>query len=30
MKNQPGFYEAFDVKQGDRMYLAPEQRVIIW
>jgi putative endopeptidase len=30
MKNQPGFYEAFDVKQGDRMYLGPEQRVIIW
>ena len=28
--NQPGFYEAFDVKQGDKMYLAPEQRVIIW
>jgi predicted metalloendopeptidase len=30
MKNQPGFYEAFDVKPGDRMYLAPEERVIIW
>ncbi|WP_317204441.1 M13 family metallopeptidase [Janthinobacterium sp.] len=28
--NQPGFYEAFDVKAGDQMYLAPEQRVIIW
>ncbi len=30
MKNQPGFYEAFGVKEGDQMYLAPEQRVIIW
>ncbi|MDC8757700.1 M13 family metallopeptidase [Janthinobacterium fluminis] len=28
--NQPGFYEAFDVKEGDKMYLAPQQRVIIW
>nr|WP_229418387.1 M13 family metallopeptidase [Massilia sp. Root351] len=30
MKNQPGFYDAFGVKAGDPMYLAPEQRVIIW
>jgi len=30
LKNQPGFYEAFDVKQGDKMYIAPEERVIIW
>ncbi|SFL76118.1 M13 family metallopeptidase [Rugamonas rubra] len=30
MMNQNGFYEAFDVKRGDKMYLAPEQRVIIW
>jgi len=28
--NQPGFYAAFGVKAGDKMYLAPEQRVIIW
>jgi predicted metalloendopeptidase len=28
--NQPGFYEAFGVKPGDKMYVAPEQRVIIW
>ena len=28
--NQPGFYAAFDVKQGDKMYRAPDQRVIIW
>ena len=28
--NQPGFYEAFDVKAGDKMYVAPEQRVTIW
>ncbi len=30
LKNQPGFYEAFGVKEGDQMYLAPSQRVIIW
>jgi predicted metalloendopeptidase len=28
--NQPGFYEAFGVKPGDKLYVAPEQRVIIW
>ena len=30
MKNQPGFYEAFKVKPGDKMYLPPKERVIIW
>ena len=29
-RNQPGFVEAFGVKDGDKMYLAPEQRIIIW
>ncbi|MFI4895249.1 MAG: M13 family metallopeptidase [Steroidobacterales bacterium] len=28
--NQTPFYEAFGVKQGDKMYLPPEQRVSIW
>jgi putative endopeptidase len=28
--NFPAFYEAWGVKPGDRMYLAPEQRVKIW
>ena len=28
--NQPGFYSAFGVQPGDRMYLPPEQRVTIW
>jgi len=28
--NQEGFYKAFDLKPGDKMYLAPEQRVAIW
>ncbi|MBS0575796.1 MAG: M13 family metallopeptidase [Proteobacteria bacterium] len=28
--NQPGFFEAFDIKPGDKMYVAPDQRVIIW
>jgi len=30
LRNQPGYYEAFKVKQGDKMYLAPKDRVIIW
>jgi putative endopeptidase len=30
LRNQPGFYEAFGVKPGDKMYLAPKERVIIW
>ena len=30
LTNQPGFYDAFGVKPGDRMYTAPERRVIIW
>ncbi len=30
MRNQPGFYRAFDVKQGDKMYLPPQQRVLMW
>jgi predicted metalloendopeptidase len=28
--NQPGFYEAFGVKEGDKMYVKPEDRIIIW
>ena len=28
--NQPGFYDAFGVKPSDKMYVAPEKRVIIW
>ncbi|GAB2860474.1 M13 family metallopeptidase [Pseudoduganella ginsengisoli] len=28
--NQPGFYEAFGVKEGDKLYVAPENRIIIW
>jgi predicted metalloendopeptidase len=24
LRNQPGFYDAFKVKQGDKMYLAPQ------
>jgi putative endopeptidase len=28
--NQAAFDEAFNVKPGDRMYLAPEQRVTLW
>nr|WP_256432807.1 M13 family metallopeptidase [Lysobacter sp. N42] len=29
-RNIPAFYEAFNVQEGDGMYLAPEDRVIIW
>ncbi len=28
--NVPAFYEAFDIKEGDKMYLTPEKRVHIW
>jgi putative endopeptidase len=30
MRNQPGFYDAFGIKPGDKMYLAPKDRVIMW
>jgi putative endopeptidase len=29
LKNRPGFYQAFGAKPGDKMYLAPQERVII-
>ncbi|MES3023042.1 MAG: M13-type metalloendopeptidase [Pseudomonadota bacterium] len=28
--NQPAFYEAFGVKEGDKLYVAPKDRVKIW
>ena len=28
--NMPEFYQAFDVKPGDRMFVAPERRAKIW
>jgi predicted metalloendopeptidase len=28
--NQAGFYAAFGVKEGDKMYVPPERRVSIW
>ncbi|MFZ6749568.1 M13 family metallopeptidase [Undibacterium sp. Ren11W] len=30
LTNLPAFYSAFGVKQGDKMYVAPEQRTTIW
>ena len=30
LKNIEPFFRAFDIKEGDAMYLAPEKRVIIW
>ena len=30
VRNIPAFYTAFDVKEGDKLYLAPDQRVKIW
>ena len=30
LSNMPEFYKAFDVKEGDKMYIAPEKRVKIW
>jgi len=30
LSNMPQFYKAFDVKPGDKMYIAPDKRVKIW
>ncbi|CAN1541102.1 PepO Predicted metalloendopeptidase [Caulobacteraceae bacterium] len=30
IRNIDGWYEAFGVKQGDKLYVAPEERVRIW
>ena len=30
VRNVPAFYEAFDVQEGDALYLPPEERVKIW
>lgn len=30
LKNVDAFYEAFNIKEGDKMYLKPEERVRIW
>jgi predicted metalloendopeptidase len=30
VRNVPEFYAAFGVKEGDKLYLAPEQRAKIW
>jgi endothelin-converting enzyme/putative endopeptidase len=30
LSNMPEFYKAFDLKPGDAMYIAPEDRVKIW
>jgi predicted metalloendopeptidase len=30
VRNMDEWYEAFDVKESDKLYLAPDQRVRIW
>jgi endothelin-converting enzyme/putative endopeptidase len=30
VRNVDAWYKAFDVKPGDKLYLAPEDRVHIW
>lgn len=30
LENIDAFYEAFDVKPGDKMYVAPENRIRVW
>lgn len=30
LTNLPEFYSAFDVKSGDKMFVAPEKRITIW
>jgi len=30
VRNIDAWYEAFDVKPGDKLYIPPEERVRIW
>nr|MBP8066119.1 hypothetical protein [Flavobacterium sp.] len=30
LQNVDSFYQAFDVKEGDKLYVKPENRVKIW
>ena len=30
VRNQQSFYGAFEIKEGDKMYLSPEKRISIW
>ena len=30
LQNIDTFYDAFGIKEGDKMYIAPENRVVIW
>ena len=30
LSNMPEFYQTYDVKEGDKMYIAPDSRVKIW
>ncbi len=30
VRNLDAWYKAFDVKEGDKLYLAPEKRVKVW
>jgi putative endopeptidase len=30
LRNIDDFYTAFDIKEGDAMYMAPEERINIW
>lgn len=30
LKNIDAFYEAFNIQEGDPMYIAPEERVLVW
>ena len=30
LRNMPDFYKSFNVREGDKMYLAPKDRVSIW
>ncbi|HVY87761.1 MAG TPA: M13-type metalloendopeptidase, partial [Hyphomonadaceae bacterium] len=30
VRNMDAWYDAFDIKPGDRLYLAPEDRVHVW
>jgi len=30
LRNIDAFFKAFGIKEGDKMYLAPEDRILVW
>jgi predicted metalloendopeptidase len=30
VRNHPGFYDAFGIRPGDKMWIDPKERVVMW